>query len=450
MRLHDGVSFLIKSDWPTGVQFRVLQISGDRRPRAVRSLPREISMSQIIANIHIAVNFFKRHKRKRIVWYIEKSCDVLIYDGEGSDNLLHCMPAQSSVFIIKNRVEIPLFISIIFFLRIFLGLIKYRNPSVAIVTAIIKHLKPKVIITYIDNAPTIQLIKKLFPSVPVLAIQNGTRWDLSIRNGTHVEHDYYFSFGLVESDIFSQGGHTVRNFHPIGSLRAGIFKEKFPVSKEKEFDLCYISQFLLDPIPSNCAESDEWIHEIFTSYYEVGKRYFDIIVRYAQENKLNLCVAMRSPQNSAESIRESEYFTYQGHAKIEYIPRSSFSSYKAVQASKLSFTISSTLGYEALGWGERVIFAKDVEAVKSLITHGTWTDNLVTHRLPELQRLHSLDYSEISFKAMELLKMTNESYINYSKSARAYYMNNDDEQKPHEIIKSKIQELLATDLNNAY
>ena len=403
-------------------------------------------MSQVIKNFHRVVNFLKRCKR--IVWYTGKSCDVLIYDGEGSDIILHCMPVQSSIFIIKNRVEIPLFISISFFLRIFTGLIKYRRLGAAIMTAIIKQLKPKVIITYIDNAPTISWIKKLSPSVPVLAIQNGTRWDFSNKNRAHMEYDYYFSFGSVEADIFSQGGHTVSNFYPIGSLRAGIFREEYPVSKEKEFDLCYISQ--LDPIPSNCAGLDEWTLEIFTSYYEVGKRYFDIIAKYAEENNLNLCVAMRSPQNSAESAMEREYFRYQGHANIEYIPQSRFSSYRAVQASKLSFTISSTLGYEALGLGERVIFAKDVEVVKALVTQGTWTDNLVTHRLPELQRLHSLDYSELSFKAMELLKMTNENYINYSKNARAYYMNYDDEQKPHEIIKSKIKELLATGLNDAY
>ncbi len=144
-------------------------------------------MSQIIKNFHRVVNFLKRCKR--IVWYTGKSCDVLIYDGEGSDIILHCMPVQSSIFIIRNRVEIPLFISISFFLRIFTGLIKYRRLGAAIMTAIIKQLKPKVIITYIDNAPTISWIKKLSPSVPVLAIQNGTRWDFSNKNRAHMEYE---------------------------------------------------------------------------------------------------------------------------------------------------------------------------------------------------------------------------------------------------------------------
>lgn len=401
---------------------------------------------KIIKNIYRVINFLKRYKR--IVWYTEKSCDVLIYDGERSEDLLHCMPEKSVIFIIRHRVEIPLFISVSFFLYIFLGLIKYRNPSLATITAIIKHLKPKVIITYIDNSSSICRIKKLSSSIPVIAVQNGTRWDFSKKNSAQMEYDYYFSFGSVEADIFNQGGHTVSIFYPIGSLYAGIFRDECPVLKEKEFDLCYISQ--LDPIPVNRANFDKWTLEIFTSYYEVGKRHFEIIAQYAEENKLSLCVAMRSSQGSAESAREREYFSYQGNAEIKYIPQSRFSSYKAVQSSRLSFTISSTLGYEALGWGERVIFAKDVEAVKSLVTQGAWTDNLVTHRLPELQRLQSLDYLELSFKATELLKMTNENYTDYSKSARAYYMNYDDEKKPQEIIKSKIQELLETGVNNAH
>ncbi len=400
---------------------------------------------KIIKNIHRVINFLKRYKR--IVWYTEKSCDVLIYDGECSEDLLQCMPAKSIIFIIRHRVEIPLFISVSFFLYIFLGLIQFKRPPVAVVSAIIKHLKPKVIITYIDNTPAICWIKKISPKIPVIAVQNGTRWDFSNKNITHMEYDHYFSFGSVEADIFSQGGHTVSSFYPIGSLRVGIFRDECPVLKEKEFDLCFIPQIYA--IPLNLAELDKWTLEMFTSYYEVSKRYFYIIAKYAEDNNLTLCVTMRSPQNSTDYAREREYFSYQGDVKIEYISQSRFSSYRAVQASRLSFTISSTLGYEALGWGERVIFAKDVEAVRALVTQGAWTDNLVTHRLPELQRLQSLDYSELSFKATELLKMTNENYINYSKSARAYYMNYDDEQKPHEIIKSKIKELLTTGHNNA-
>jgi len=391
---------------------------------------------KILKNINRVVNVLKM--RQKIVWYTKKSCDVLIYDGEGSDLLLGCIPSQSEIFIIRNRVETPLFISASFFLWIFLGLIKYKRPGVAI--AIIKHLKPRAIITYIDNSPATCRIKKIFPSIPVIAVQNGTRWVFSIKNRAHMEYDHYFSFGSVEADIFSQDGHNVSNFYPIGSLRAGLFRNEYPVLESKKFDLCYISQY--NPVPLNPFGLDKWTLEMFNSYREVGKLYFDIIAKYAVENKLSLCIAMKTPLNSTNFEEEREYYSYQDHAKIEYIPQSRFSSYRSVQASRLSFTISSTLGYEALGWGERVIFAKDVEPVASLVTQGSWTDNLVTHRLPELQRLHNLDYSELSFKATGLLEMTNDNYTKYSESARSYYMNYDDEKKPHQIIKNKLQELL--------
>jgi len=386
-----------------------------------------------------AINFLKPYKR--IAWYTEKSCDILIFDDEGSDILLNCIPAKSSFFIIKNRVEIPLFVSLSFFVNLFFNVIEYRKPRIAIIRALIKHLKPKVIITYIDNSLAICKIKKLFPLIPLIAVQNGTRFDFSVKNRDRMEYDYYFSFGSVEADIFKQGGHTVSNFFPIGSLRAGIYlNEFFAEHKEKEFDLCYISQF--DPIPHNSSEVDKWTYEMIASYHEVGKRYFYLIAKFAEENKLSLCVAMRYPKNSANFANENEYYSFLGQAKVEYIPQNGFSSYQAVQASRVCFTISSTLGYEALGWGERVIFAKDSKEVNSLVMQGAWTDNLVTHRLPQLQRLYSLDYSELSFKATELLKMTNEKYMTYSKNARKYYMNFDNKKKPHEIIKSKIAQFI--------
>ncbi len=377
---------------------------------------------------------------RRFVWYKENSCDILVYDGEGSELLLHCFPVRSSHFII-NRNEMPLFLSISYLIYMLIGMVKYRKPSMAVLFAIIRRLNPKVVITYIDNSPAICGVKKMYPLMPVIAVQNGTRWDYAKNDAVRMKYDYYFSFGSVEADIFLQGGHVVSNYHPVGSLRGGIFKENLTSFESKKFDLCYISQF--GQIPIDSTSLDKWTNEVYATYLEVGKQYFYVIAKYAEENSLSLCVAMRSHIDSYDFETERNLFSYLGNLNIEYVPQSGFSSYIAVQASRLSFTISSTLGYEALGFGERVIFAKDVEAVASLVRQGIWTDNLVTHRLPELQRLLSLDYSELRYKATELLQMKNDIYTDYSESARIYYMNYDSEQKPQWIIRNKIDELLA-------
>ena len=389
-------------------------------------------------------SIFKKYKN--FTWYKKKACEVLIYDGEGSDILSHCVPKRAIVFILKIRTEMPLFLSAWFFFYLLIGIIKYKRPGLALTWGIIKYLKPKVIITYIDNSPTISWIKKVSLATPVIAIQNGMRMDFSIRNDCHVEYDHYFSFGSVEKVMFSQGGHKVTNFYPIGSLRAGIFRDEELIPMVKDSDLCYISQF--NPIPLNTDTLDEWTREMYNAYYIMGKQYFYIICKYAENNNLRLSVAMFSPKDSLNFNEEFEYYSYPGKINIEHIARNRFSSYRAVVSSRLTFTISSTLGYEALGFGERVIFAKDVGLVNSLVMQGSWTDNLVTHGLPELQRLHNLDYAELAFKATEILKMKNEDYIEYTKNARSYYMNYDDEQRPHQIVKNKIKEFLKIKVSN--
>lgn len=376
---------------------------------------------------------------KKIAWHKKIPCDVLVYDAEGSDILLNCIPSQAKVFILRTRDGIPLINSKKFFLLLIKCLVKYRKPSLALRASIIKFLKPKIVITYIDNSTVVGVIKNMFPSIPVVAVQNGTRWDLSRPNQPPLVFDHYFSFGSVERDILSREGHFAAHIYPIGSVRAGLFEEKYPASQKKEFDLCYISQYSALPLDV----IDKWTHEMFTSYYEMGNHLFSIIAEFAEKNNLSLCVAMRSSLNSVGFEEERQYYSYQGKTHIRHIPQSPFSSYKAVQASRLSLTISSTLGYEALGLGERVIFAKDIKSVASVVMQGSWTENFVAYRLPELQRLYTLDYEEFNLKATKLLNMTDAEYMDYSSDARIYYMNYDFEQKPHEIIKNKIEAFLS-------
>lgn len=376
---------------------------------------------------------------KKIAWHPNIPCDVLIFDTEGSDNLIYCMPSRAKVYILRTREGMPLINSISFFLLLLMGLVKYRKPGRALYSSIIKSLKPKVVITYIDNSPVVGVIKNMFPTIPILAVQNGTRWDLSRPNQPPLVFDHYFSFGSVERDILSRGGHFAAHIYPIGSVRAGLFEEKYPALHKKEFDLCYISQY--SALPFDVI--DKWTHEMFISYYETGKHLFSVIVEFVEKNNLSLCVAMRSSLNSVSFEEERQYYSYQGKNHIQHIPQSPFSSYKTVQASRLSVTISSTLGYEMLGLGERVIFAKDIKSVASVVMQGSWAENFVTYRLPELQRLYTLDYEEFSFKATELLNMTDAEYMDYSRDARVYYMNYDSEQKPHQIIKNKIEVFLS-------
>jgi surface carbohydrate biosynthesis protein len=238
-------------------------------------------------------------------------------------------------------------------------------------------------------------IKSLFPDIQCISVQNGIRWDLSRPLQPHLSFDHYFCFGEVEGDILRQAALPVAHRYPIGSLKAGIFWAQHPPQKNKEFDLCLISHF---EVPQD-IHTDQWAEEMSIAYNETGKSVFRQVANFSAKKNLTLCVAMRFSLGSAGYKEEKNYYTHSNNGQVHFIPQSPYSSYKATQASRLSVTCSSTLGYEALGMGERVIFAKDIEEIASIVLKGPWKTNLVTHRLPDLQRLYSASGEEFYAKA---------------------------------------------------
>ena len=196
-------------------------------------------------------------------------------------------------------------------------------------------------------------------------------------------------------------------------------------------------------MPIGSIEIDDWTSSLLQAYLEVGASYFSNITRYTYENQLNLSVAMRYPVGHEFYEMERCFYLNNAHSKIQLIPQSKFSSYRAVESSKLVYTISSTLGYEALGWGKKVIFAKDIPSVRSLVMSGLWSKNFVTYNLLDSQRLYSLDYLELKNKSDNLLKINNQDYCLNIKNTKEYYMNYDEKSPTHEIIKKLINDILT-------
>ena len=373
---------------------------------------------------------------KNIAWHDKSSCDVLIFDAEGSDLIQHCIPLGAKVNVLRVREGVPLIKSVHFFLLLFMNIGKYQRLKSALMATLVKTWNPKVVITFIDNTDTLGKMKSLFPSIQCISVQNGTRWQLSRPSHPSLTFDHYFCFGKIEGDILSQNVYPVAHLYPTGSLKAGLFFAQHQPKASKEFDLCFISQFT----PLDDLQTDQWTKEMLLAYYETDRDVFIQVANVAAKKNLTLCFAMSSSLGSAKYEAEKNHYAH--NDQVHFIPNSQFSSYAAVQASRLSITTSSTLGYEALGMGERVIFGKDIKKIGSLVLKGSWQTNLVTQHLPDLQRLYSTSDDEFSAKAESLLEMTDDCYLAYSKKARACYMNFDKNNLPQNIIKNKIATFL--------
>ena len=119
-----------------------------------------------------------------------------------------------------------------------------------------------------------------------------------------------------------------------------------------------------------------------------------------------------------------------------------YSSYELAYFSSLVVTLGSSLGYEMLGVGKKVMFAMDFKGPTELIFRGVWDKNYVTHQLPDELRL--LDNSkEANFNKMGcVLHMSEESYERLTAEARNYYMNINKNNLPQVIIRNDIHAIL--------
>lgn len=376
---------------------------------------------------------------KGIAWHEKAKCDVLIFDAVGSEYLKECIPLSASINILRVREGIPLIKSFRFFLLLLGNVFRRKRLGLALIESLLNCWKPKLVITFIDNSPAIGRIKSLFPNIPCVSVQNGTRWDLSRKGQPKLEFDVYFSFGEVEREIFNMAGHSARSIYPIGSLKAGLFLAKIKRENIETLDICYVSQFRY----GKKLEETSWESKVVGAYLKVGKEVFFAAAKFAKQNNLKLSVAMRYSASDPGFKEELAYYASVEHGAVDFIPNMEYSSYEAISKAKLTISLSSTLGLESLGMGNRVLFAKDVRELSAVVLDGGWRENLATYRLPDFQRLYSTTYEEISKKAEDILAMSGDEYLERSKDARCFYMNLRANNLPQKIVEKTIREFLG-------
>jgi surface carbohydrate biosynthesis protein len=374
----------------------------------------------------------------QITWHGREICDVLIYDEEGSDFILRCLPANLEVQILHIRKGLPLIKSYKFLFLLFSKIRKYGVSETSLLATILQIWNPKIIITFIDNSPALGKLKAKFPDLEYISVQNGSRWDLSRLGTQPLSFGRYFTFGAVEEEILASGPHTAERLHPIGSLRAGFFLENHQVLTTNLYDLCFISGFT----PLKSSYLDTWDDSMTNAYHRIDKELFNLVATYALSNDLSLCVALRYSEDHLEHADERSYYSFPDADRFHFIPQSGYSSYESIAASRVSVTSSSSLGYEGLGLGRKVVFAKDVKELAELLLQGTWHENYMTKYLPPLLRLLSLDPEEFSTKVTQVLNMTEGVFSEYSKEARFKYMNLDFENLPHMLVQNEITDII--------
>ena len=97
----------------------------------------------------------------------------------------------------------------------------------------IKTANPKIIITFIDNNPAFYSLKKRFPKIITISIQNGirTKEDFEdLKNYKNLEADYFFVFSKPVANKFKS--YIKAKYIISGSIKCNYFK-KSKLKKKK-------------------------------------------------------------------------------------------------------------------------------------------------------------------------------------------------------------------------
>jgi surface carbohydrate biosynthesis protein len=327
------------------------------------------------------MNFFKLFNyviQKKIKIKLNKlqKKNILVFDGVSNSDLEFLLE-EFDFAVIENRLErikeINLSPKTIFkLIKNFLNLIligkKFTVSNLYFYT-IIKLIKPKLVITSIDNSLQFhRLAKLLHNEISFFAIQNANRLDY-LNNEYNMKNslsniDYnsqlfipnFVCFGDIEEKLAKNLNLNIKKFFKYGSIRSANFfhyikKEKLNLSQNL-YDICLISELVFG---FNKKYQKNHIEEglgTIASY----------TIKFAIEKNLKFIFASKYPENSKWHNREIEFYKkHLSKEEFNYLIRNfnkkinKYSSYFAIFQSEVAVGCQSTLLRDKIGLREKIL-----------------------------------------------------------------------------------------------
>jgi len=261
-------------------------------------------------------------------WYLRspKKNNLLVFDFQSLHILKYIIKKKQFNFFFTRYERIYLFVLLKTIIRYgFQQLI--LNYTITYINAV----KPKVIITAVDNYLLIYRLKKYFPLIKIIVIQNGRRNDSffflckKYYQNSEISLEVDFFFVLGKNDIFRFRKYIKAKYFVIGVVKNNFFYLKKKNKKNKKkiiFFLSKKSNFLM---------------------YKNEKNIFNNVYKYSKEKNFKLILCTRCDKNKEKNYRD---FLIKG--AWSFLPFSDYNSYNAINYSDLIVFSNTTLGYEAL------------------------------------------------------------------------------------------------------
>jgi surface carbohydrate biosynthesis protein len=231
--------------------------------------------------------------------------------------------------------------------------------------AYIKIFKPRFVFTFLDNNVDFYKLAAIFPNTKFIAIQNGQRANYANQSG-------FGFFDLLKSESAKNKlsahaicvlGTTAADQYtqyiqakPVvtGSLKNNLIGNK--IKPTERFDIVYVSQHAPFKIP-NSEVNFFFGNKSITAeeFYAIEQKIVRFLAEHSKRTNQSFAVLGKRTDSSPY---EREFFSSAASPNtVRFIPRTSeTSTYEFCNSASLIVTADSTIGYEFLARGNKVVF----------------------------------------------------------------------------------------------
>ena len=220
--------------------------------------------------------------------------------------------------------------------------------------ATISAMRPRAVLTFIDNSGTFHWLSMNCKRFPLIAIQNGSRLSYAADEVTGYYLQHLFCFGAHEPELFERVGYQVERFHAVGSLVAGLHFVAGAAKGRADYDLLVVSTWR-----GNIGYQPD-VQDTMRSMMRMDQ----LLAEYVGTRRLKAAVILRSERDSDHWLMpqvgktEEEYFLgiYGPNVEIVDTDFTVRNVYPVMEKSRVIVSCLSTALIEAYGIGKKILY----------------------------------------------------------------------------------------------
>ena len=395
--------------------------------------------------------------RSKFIFKTPQKFDLIIFDEVSLNDLSICL-SKFNFFVLQTRIQEinKIYFSYKILKKIFKNYFKGNLLTVYLVS-LIEVIRPKVVITSIDNSfKFFDIAKILEKKTNFIAIQSAARTDVLEYNYLYstkklkdnwLEKFYipnFFCFGDYEKQLYKQLNIKVKNIYPIGNLRLAnsLYKTKTESNSSKKygFDICLIAD--VTKPASDKSIKNNIIYSKLCESGDLERGYVQIVkytVKFCIKNNMSLVIPLKRDKKilSQAHIFAIDFFKRNfNEEEFDYIKkkllekdRDSFTSFKAVLNSKVVVGTSTTLLRDKLAAGGKILSCNLTKA------------DIYNFPINGICTLNNCSYEEFEKRLLEIFSMSHENFLSKIDRKPDYVMKFNKNFSAINLIREKLTQL---------